>query len=269
MNNEAIQRLLTAAGYYNGGIDGKLGDKSLTAIEKLLTSRRNECVTDPRKWSAKRRAIGAAQLVLKHAGFEPGVIDGYAGANTIEALRAWDYYQLHGKREVVTRKPIAPSVKTKFPKQSQVGTFYGKPGSAIEKQLVYITLPFRMRIDYKLSQTTNRLRFHAKCADSALAAWTAVHANYGYARMKQLGLDRNAGTYSHRRMRGGTSWSMHAYGCAQDIYAGPNMLRVRCPEALFCKPEYKDFFDIWEAHGWTSLGRAIGHDWMHVQAASL
>jgi hypothetical protein len=269
MDNKSIQRLLTAAGYYNRGIDGDIGAKSLEAIDKILKARASECTSDPQKWSAQRRKIGAAQLVLKHAGFEPGSIDGYAGHNTEEALRAWDYFQANGKREVVDRTPVVPAIKTKFPKQKDCPTFYGKPGPEIEKQLVSITLPFKMRIDWNLNQKTDSLRFHKKCADSALTAWRAIYAHYGEDRLRKLGLDRNAGTYMHRQMRGGTSWSMHAYGCAEDVYAGPNGLRVTCPQALFCGDEYKAYFDIWEANGWTSLGRAIGRDWMHVQAASL
>ena len=46
-------------------------------------------------------------------------------------------------------------------------------------------------------------------------------------------------------------------------------MTTRCPQALFCGHEYRKFFDICEAHGWLSLGRAIGRDWMHVQAATL
>lgn len=269
MDNKDVQRLLTAAGYYNGGIDGDIGSKSLTAINRILEARISECVSDPAKWSAKRRMIGAAQLVLKHAGYAVGSIDGYAGVNTEEALRAWDFFRLHGKAEEIDRTPIKPAIKTPFPKQKDCAKFYGNPGPEIAKQLVSITLPFKMRIDWNLNQKTDELRFHRKCADSALAAWRAIYAHYGEDRLRKLGLDRNAGTYMHRLMRGGTSWSMHAYGCAEDIYAGPNGLRVRCPQALFCGEDYKAFFDIWESHGWTSLGRAIGRDWMHVQAATL
>ena len=40
---------------------------------------------------------------------------------------------------------------------------------------------------------------------------------YGEDDLRRLGLDRNAGTYAHRRMRGSSAWSMHAYGKAIDL----------------------------------------------------
>jgi len=272
VNNEAIQRLLAAAGYYGGGIDGDLGDKSKKAIATILDRHRKLATSNPDKWSAKRRAIGAGQLVLHFAGYEPGTIDGYAGVNTVEAMRAFDYEKLHGKREDIDRTPIPAQhpVKTKFPAQSGCNSFYGVPGSAaLTSQLAMFTLPLPMRIDWNLSQKVTRVQLHKKCGDSAMAAEAEVIKHYGEAAWRELGLDRNAGTYNHRKMRGGTSWSMHAYGCAWDRYAAPNGLRVTAPKALFSGAAYVAFFNIWEAHGWTSLGRAIGRDWMHLQAASL
>lgn len=272
MKNTDIQRLLAAAGYYNGGIDGDLGNKSLKAIANILDRHRGMATSNPDRWSAKRRAIGAAQLVLHYAGYEPGAIDGYAGVNTVEALRAYDYEKATGKREEIDRTPPAHHrpVKSAFPAQSGCNSFYGVPGSReLISQLAMFTLPLPMRIDWNLSQRVTRVQLHKKCGDSAMAAEAEVVRHYGEKEWRRLGLDRNAGTYNHRKMRGGTSWSMHAYGCAWDRYAAPNGLRVRSPQALFSGEAYVAFFNIWEAHGWTSLGREIDRDWMHIQAASL
>lgn len=275
MDAKSIQRLLAASGYYKGGIDGVLGDKSYAAIRNVLSRHEKLCTSDPSKWSKKRQAIGAAQIILKFAGYEPGAIDGYAGVNTEEALRAWDYFRLHQKKEVIDRTPI-PSYKptanatTNWPKQKDCPKFYGQPGtSALTSQLRSYTLPLAMRIDWNLSQKTTKVQLHEKCGDSAMRVMEQVVRHYGEAQWRKLGLDRNAGTYNSRKMRGGTSWSMHAYGCAWDFYAAPNGLRVPAPQALFSGEAYKPFFDIWESEGWTSLGRAINRDWMHVQAAYL
>jgi hypothetical protein len=272
MNNEDIQRLLAAANYYNGGIDGDLGEKSLLAISTLLKRHAGMIETNADRWSAKRRAIGAAQLILHFAGYEPGSIDGYAGVNTLEAFRAWNYYQVHRKHEEIDRtpKPNVPAVQSTFPSQAGCNAFYGVPGSStLISQLAMYDLPLPMRIDYNLSQKSTRVQLHKKCGDSAMSAMREIVKHYGEKEWRRLGLDRNAGTYNHRKMRGGSSWSMHAYGCAWDFYAGPNGLRVPAPKALFSGADYVAFFNIWEAHGWTSLGRAINRDWMHVQAASL
>lgn len=272
MNNSDIQRLLAAAGYYTGAIDGIIGKDSRRGVMSLLERRKSEATSDPMRWSEKRQNIGAAQLILKYANYSPGVIDGYVGNLTRTAYLLWSSAQAGTKPDLsIPAKPTLPNVPTRFPKQADARTFYGTPGAGgtVEKQLVMATLPVAMRIDWNLSQKSTRVQLHTKCQASAMSAMEQIVRHYGEDRWRKLGLDRNAGTYNPRKMRGGTSWSMHAYGCAWDFYAAPNGLTTRCPQALFCKDDYKAFFDIWEAHGWLSLGRAIGRDWMHVQAATL
>ncbi|TYT26158.1 M15 family metallopeptidase [Luteimonas viscosa] len=264
-----LQRLLAAAGHYTGAIDGEIGPKSLAAIDAILTAHAAECTSDPARWSARRRSAGAAQLALRHAGCDPGVIDGYAGNQTTGALLQWNHRQAYGRDLVLDTTRTGPAVDSGFPKQSGCNGYYGAPGPAVERQLVMVDLPFPMRLDWNLSRRVTRVQLHARCAESALAAMKEILRKYGLDELRRLGLDRNAGTYNPRRMRGGSAWSMHAYGCAWDFFAGPNGLTTRCPQALFCGREYRKFFDIWEAHGWISLGRAIGRDWMHVQAARL
>ena len=272
MTPSDVQMLLLAAGYYNGGIDGDVGPKTLLAVGKILHARASETEGNATRWSNGRRLIGAGQLVLKHAGYAPGPIDGYVGPNTSDALRLWLFKAVTGKDEKIAQD-VLPGYQppaTSFPKQADCTKFYGSPGSkALLSELKMFDLPLPMRIDWNLAQRTSRVQLHSKCGQSAIAATKAVIAHYGETQWRKLGLDRNAGTYNHRKMRGGTSWSMHAYGCAWDIYAAPNGLTTRCPNALFCGEDYKAFFNIWEAHGWTSLGRAIGRDWMHLQAAKL
>lgn len=269
MSPSDVQRLLAAAGYYTGAIDGDIGPKSLAAIEAILGAHAAECTSDPARWSATRRLVGAGQLVLRDAGHAPGAIDGYAGNQTAGALMEWNHRQVYGEDLVLDATPTGPPVASDFPKQSGCDAYYGKPGPEVERQLVMVDLPFTMRLDWNLRKDVKRAQLHRRCADSAKAALREILRSYGEGELRRLGLDRNAGTYNPRRMRGGTAWSMHAYGCAWDFYAAPNGLTTRCPQALFCGSEYRKFFDIWEAHGWISLGRAIGRDWMHVQAARL
>jgi len=264
-----VQTLLKAAGYYTGEIDGAIGPKSRLAINTLVNRRLSE-LTSP-KMSEDRRAIAAGQLVLKHAGHPVGAIDGYWGNATEGSWLEWDHLYRTGSPLSLEKRPQGPAspIAGSFPRQVDCGAFYGAPGPAVERQLVMIDLPFPMRLDWALSTTVKRAQLHKKCADSALVALNRILSHYGYDRLRELGLDRTAGTYNHRRMRGGTSWSMHAYGCAWDFYAGKNGLNTKCPQALFCGSEYKAWLDIWESVGWVSLGRAIGRDYMHVQAARL
>ena len=156
-----------------------------------------------------------------------------------------------------------------LPRQSAVATYYGKPGPEIQSRLAMAVLPFDLRLDWDLAKTTRRVQLHQKCTAPFVAAMSEVFAHYGLPKMRALGIDRFAGGYVHRQMRGGTSWSMHAYGCAVDFYAGPNGLKVRCPNALFCGPDYKPFLDIMESHGWLPAIRLWGADAMHFQMARL
>ena len=277
MRNIDAQRLMAAAGYYKGKLDGLLGSESRKAAFKIL-DRHPNLVKPTSSWSNQRAAIAAAQIVLTFAGYSPGAIDGYAGHNTNEAFNDWAAQIGQGGRQlglepVDTHTPV----KSSFPSQAGCVAFYGKPGlagsaedKAMQAKLVDVTFPFAFRIDYNLDQKATRMRLHSKCAESAQKAINQTVNYYGESQFRKLGLDRFAGSYMPRLMRGSkTTFSMHAYGCAHDWYAAPNGLTTRCPQALFCGEEYKAFFDIWEANGWTSLGRAIGRDWMHLQAASI
>jgi hypothetical protein len=264
MNYFQIQTLLAAAGAYTGGSDGDPGPKTMTGVDHVLGATGSQ-------WSKKRRLIGAAQKILNDAGFEAGTVDGYAGHNTNNAFEQWQYAKVHGKREVVDRTPAAHYLgKTSgLPRQGDVAKYYGRPGDQIRGRLKTIQLPFSLRIDYNLRQRTSKMTVHEKCAPSLLAAMIAVRDHYGEAKMKALGLDRYAGGYNHRKMRGGSKWSMHSYGCAIDFYAAPNGLRMRCPQALFCGPDYTAFLDIMERHGWLPAVRLWGADAMHFQQARL
>lgn len=264
MNVSDVQRLLAAAGFYAGGIDGDEGPKTRAAIDQALDGLK-------RNWSRQRRRIAAAQVILTAAGFQPGVIDGYAGHNTREAFAAWSYKSIHGKREKIERvSQTGYAVEaSSLPRQRNVGSFYGRPGAQIKARLVTVDLPYALRLDYNLRQSVSRVTLHQKCAPSFVAALVEVRDEYGAERMRSLGIDRYAGGYNHRQMRGGTKWSMHAYGCAVDFYAAPNGLRARCPQALFCGPDYKAFLDIMERHGWLPALRLWGADAMHFQQARL
>ena len=277
---EGVQRLLTAAGYYKGRIDGDWGDQTFTAAQKITSRHTDRLAKTTNDWDRDRWIIAAAQLVLLFTGNEPGVIDGMWGHNTQNAYENWASLNTSGKPIIVDRTPLPtqPIIKSGFPKQSECPEFYGTPGlpgtsadKAMQARLVKIRLPFTFRLDFDkaLARTVTGIRLHSKCAESAEQAYEMVFRHYGKDRMITLGLDRFGGSYNPRKMRGGTSWSMHAYGCAIDTYAEPNGLNMHKPQALFSRSEYDAWFDIWQEHGWVPLGRAIDRDYMHVQAARL
>ncbi len=270
MNRKGVQKLLAVAGAYRGEIDGAIGPKSWAAIREMEQYHGAAYTFNPREAEDQRRIIAAGQAALALMKFEPGAIDGFMGKNTREAFKDFRHMQAWGTNRLVPREalPLRPAPAS-IPTQAQVEQVYGRPGPALEKGLVMITLPFRLRIDYNLRQTTNRMRVHPLAAEQLKRALIETHDHYGEERWRALGLDRYAGTYEHRRMRGGSAWSMHAYGIAIDFFTKPNGLKTRCPKALFCGADYQPFLDIMERNEWLPAIRLWGADAMHFQRARL
>ena len=270
MNNRHIQMVLAAGNYYDGGIDGAIGTKTMKAIAAVEAKHAAAYTFDPNTTFRKRRLTAAVQAVLAELDHDPGAVDGWDGVFTQEALNAFLFKQVNGAPEEIKRTPLpAAPGSTEVPRQADVGTYYGRPGADIESKLVTIQLPFKLRIDWNLRQRTNKIRVHNRASAQLEKALIEVRAHYGEEKMSALGIDRYAGAYNKRRMRGGSKWSMHAYGCAIDFYAQPNGLRTRCPDALFCGDEYQPFLDIMEANEWLPAVRLWGADAMHFQRARL
>ncbi|WP_458878170.1 M15 family metallopeptidase [Arenibacterium sp. CAU 1754] len=262
--------LLASCGHYQGGIDGILGPISHQAILATEAKHKDVYTFDPKTTFDKRRETAAAQACLNELGFQAGSVDGWYGVNTEEALNAYLFKKTNGRDEEIDRTPLPNPVGAgAIPHQNDVGTVYGTPGADIKSKLVMIELPFDVRIDWNLRKKTRKIRVHRLAAAQLENALIDVRNHYGEARWRDLGIDRYAGAYYHRKMRGSNRWSMHAYGCAIDFYAAPNGLRTRCPQALFCGSEYKDFLDIMEANEWLPAIRLWGKDAMHFQRARL
>lgn len=109
------------------------------------------------------------------------------------------------------------------------------------------------------------LQIHKAVRPGIEKAYKEIMNEYGLDKVFDLGLNTSAGSYYPRPMRGSTTPSLHSWGIAIDICAGENGLYDQCPNALFCKSDYKKFIDIMEANGWYSLGRSWGKDYMHFQ----
>jgi len=62
---------------------------------------------------------------------------------------------------------------------------------------------------------------------------------------------------------------MHAWGIALDYFPAKNRLKWHQDKALFARPAYDAWWEIWEDEGWVGLGRVRDFDWMHIQAVRL
>ena len=142
---------------------------------------------------------------------------------------------------------------------------YGTPNETGVCYLVKIQLPYPMRLAWDTDTTVTTMMCHKLVADKLKAAFTDILAEYGFKKIRELGIDLFGGCFNYRKMRGGSAWSMHAWGIAVDLDPGRNKLKETSKTAQFARPEYKPMIDIFYKNGFESLGREKNYDWMHFQ----
>lgn len=193
------------------------------------------------------------QAVQRKIGARP---DGIFGDETLAAI---------ARHLDVDAAPDPTTASTRWPRDTrdEMEAFYGPHGD--EAQLVSITPPYPL---YYAGHVAAKIRVHRKIASTVLEVLELVQQTYG-AETHALQLDVFDGCFNDRPKRGGTSWSTHAYGAAIDWCAARNTLHQDHTTALFARPEYVRWWEIWESVGAVSLGRARDFDWMHVQFARL
>ena len=132
--------------------------------------------------------------------------------------------------------------------------------------LAYANIPFPLIIAWDHSQTVSRIRCHKLVVNSVENIFQDILNTYGLKKINALGINLFGGCFNYRAMRGGSSWSRHAWGTAIDLDPARNQLHQQGDSAQFAKKEYRKMIDIFEAHGWLSLGRLKNYDWMHFEA---
>jgi hypothetical protein len=263
MNDKALQSALQSRGFYKGQIDGIIGPNTRNAINAFLDS---GGITNRSRWSNTRTVIAAKQLVCRELGIEVGAIDGFMGPQTRYAFEVFS-----GKNTPIDRSPKPddrlPVQSNRWPRQteSEMNAFYGRPG----ENHTMIDLPYTMKIAWNKKQKINRFVINSRCAESALRCFERVAATYDARQRADMGLDLFGGCFNHRKMRGGTQLSTHAFAIAIDFSPEENQLRWDASRARLAQPDAIPFWEIWESEGWVSLGRARNFDWQHVQACRL
>lgn len=224
--------------------DGVIGPKTLNAISAALGG-----VTEDELIRSIQKRVGVT-------------VDGKVGPKTLAAISA--------KLGIATPAPSTPSTgggSKVWPTQAEVRSgksIFGKVGC--EGDLVLITPAYPIYYDGKELKT---LRVHKLIAEDVKQILEEVKAAYGLDAIHKLRLDQYAGSYNFRKITSGKSYSMHAWGIAMDWDANNNTYSMHKPKASLSKPECEKWWEIWEAHGAVSLGRARDYDWMHVQFARL
>lgn len=235
-----LQSRLTAHGYPVGLIDGDIGSLTTAAILAFQKSR------------------GLEQT-------------GTANGTTVNLLRtpastvSPDIQAKLPDRDTVPVTELYQPSKVIWPRQADCMSFYGPVG----QNQTAIEIPFDMVLAWDKGARVRKMTLHSKVAPSALRVLQRVAGLYSAKEREALGLHLFGGSLNVRRMRGGSSYSMHSWGIAIDFDPERNQLNWGKDKARLAQPDALPFWAQWESEGWLSLGRARNFDWMHVQAARL
>ena len=230
-------------------------------------------------------SVVEAQRLLNGAGASPRLrADGNFGPLTDAAVRQFQarvgltvdgmigaretWPSLRSAQPVVNPPPLPPAkpapVTPHFAAvtRGQAPSRFGAAGSPQASQGL-VVLPFPMPLAWNLSERINRFRCNRVLEDVMTWVYAEAARHYGEAEFRRLRLDRWAGCFAPRRVRGGSSWSIHAYGAAVDVDSERNGLHTATANSPLAGPEYAPWWRIVEATGALSFGKRHGRDWMH------
>ena len=175
-----------------------------------------------------------------HIGSTP---DGFFGPKSQDACRA------HLRAMMPTHSP--------WPKADQpsLRAFFGQPGT--EANLIEINVG-GLGVEYE-GTPVRVIRAHDLVADSLLRILTKIAGSPHRGILSEY-----AGCYNFRRKRGGSSYSLHAYGAAIDLDPGNNGFRDHWPIRASMPIGVMEEF---AKEGWLPAGAFWGYDGMHFEAA--
>lgn len=206
-----------------------------------------------------------------------GEITAGSGAGEFSAAGVTDEKLLHYINKQIVYSPQNYEQLPRYSiRQVQSGnTIFGAHGSNITSIDVPANYPL---YTYKLGgKRVTRLSCHKLIAARLKAALTDIANHYGPDMVSVVpGACIYHGGFVDRQIRGGSSWSSHAFGIAFDFDADNNGMYVHAPKARLSQAVYGPFWKIWYYHGFYSQGietdlkksrSGRAADWMHVQFA--
>jgi hypothetical protein len=263
-----LQKLLKDAQLYDGLIDGKISRDVYDAIDKLLDTYKIEDTG----WKPQRRYTAAKQILFSANKINPGTIDGLEGPQTKHAQDIFESKLVPVWRDKAesldppkTAEKKIREVHFDWPLQKDCMTYYGKVGT----NQVDCELPFDLVLAWEPKTKLRKYSCHRLVKEPMEKVWNRTFDTYGYEKIKELRLNYFGGCLNVRKMRGGSSWSMHSWGIAIDIDPDRNDLHTSWKNAQMSKPEYKKFVQFWYDEGAINLGLEADYDAMHFQFARL
>jgi hypothetical protein len=277
-----LQILLKQKKLYKGAIDGKVGPDTLDAIALLVQS-----YGIPTKgWSKTKLKVAGEQALYKSLKIDIGKmnngvdIDGiddqvlgnardiYNAKNTI-SFRDSVEALVEAKATIVAPTPVKSAGKItpvrEWPKQSQCASFYGKVGTNQDTAI----MPYPMCLAWEQKSKVTKFSCHKLVKMPIERIFQRTLDHYGYEKIKELNLHLWGGCLNVRKMRGGSSWSMHSWGIAVDMDPDNNQLKWGRDRATFAKPIYNKYWEFVYDEGAISLGKERNYDWMHWQFSRL
>jgi hypothetical protein len=288
MNLGDIQKILAVRHVYDGPIDGEMGPQTKAALIKLIA----DAGVNARAWPDSRITIAAIQVLAREVKIDTGAVDGFAGPQTRYAIEVYDARLKNNGKPVravekwrddakapqatptrplpppITSSQVnAPATRPKWPLQraSAMDAFFGSRGS----NWVSLRLPFKMRFAWDPTHIIGEFDCNKKIHESLDRIFVRTLDYYGIDAIREMRLDRWGGCGNVRKMRGGSAWSIHSWGCAVDIDPDRNPLKARRAQATLDNPEYDPFWRFVYDEGALGLGRERDYDWMHFQFARL
>ena len=266
-----LQIALNEGGFANPHLttDGIIGKKTMTAVDALLKSQKVSFTL----WADPRRIIAAEQAIYNLAGIEAGKVDGLVGEQTRYARTVWAA-RLSGDKKKIEDvenwrdEEQQPSKSSSiWPKQNEgeMDRFFGPKGT----NQAILKMPFPLRIAWEPAKIVRTFSCNKKILAPMLRIWSRTLQHYGHTKIKELRLDYYGGCLNVRKMRGGSAWSIHSWGCAYDIDPDRNQLKFKRASASLDDAPYKKFWEFVYDEGAISLGMERDYDWMHFQFARL
>lgn len=146
----------------------------------------------------------------------------------------------------------------------QAVKIFGKPNQQ-GSYLTTIKLPYPMRLAWDKKTQVKTMRCHKLVANDFENVFNDLLKEYGYEKLVELGIDLFGGCFNFRAMRGGSDYSRHSWGIAIDLDPERNQLKETSKTARFARPEYSKMIEIFNRHGFVSLGKEKNYDWMHFE----